>query len=132
MQSEKKTIESGLLYITLATGNYLHYVATLAESLFKYNKDAHLICYLVDEGAPVDTQAVKNVEFVSITELPIAAERSFLFQYDVLELICALKPIVAKHALEKYSSRLVIYLDSDMYVCDKLSCLEEIQPNSPI
>lgn len=118
-------------FITLATRDYLPYVATLADSLSAYNEYERLVCYLIDDDESIDRHLIRHAEIVPITDLEISNHKTLLFQYDALELVCALKPVVAQHALEHTSNKYVAYLDTDMYVCGSLAnipnllCLEK-------
>ena len=108
--------KSTLHYVTVATRSYLPAVAVLARSLVNLHADARITCYLAERDTDRSDDYKNLFEIVPINQLKIPDLDNFIFQYEKLELCCALKPYIVLHQLEKNTAEAVIYIDSDMKI----------------
>lgn len=108
--------EKTLHYVTVATRSYLPTIAVLARSLVDAHPEARITCYLAERDSSRADDYKNLFEIVPINKLNIPVLEKFIFQYEKLELCCALKPYAVLHQLEKNEAQAVIYIDSDMKV----------------
>ncbi|MEW6771938.1 MAG: glycosyltransferase [Bacillota bacterium] len=112
---------------TIASKNYLSFVRTLMQSLETYHPNIPRFLLLVDRIDGFFESSHENFTVIEIESLPnIPDLKSFLFQYNVLELNTAVKPYLLEYLLEKYQFDGVIYFDPDILVTNSLEPLLDL------
>ncbi len=120
-----------LAVVTVVTRNYLHYARALAVSVRETNPTVPVYICLVDRPPqPYDPSAEPGTVFFA-DELGTPDWKRFAFQYDGLELACALKPFAMRRVLDE-GLRGVLYLDSDGLVYGPLSGIRERLGSGPV
>jgi hypothetical protein len=120
-------------FISIATRNFLPFVAVLAESLRRHQPDHRLICYLVEDRVLTSDSFDDLLDIIPIGELELPDGLNFIFQYTAFELCCALKPYVIMDQFMRFEADSVVYLDADMYLYSPLlAVLEKSWQNGSI
>jgi hypothetical protein len=109
-------------FVTVITRNYAHYAEVLLKSCRESHSDADRFAVFAD--SPPASWLAKDREFrvVEGESLGIANWKRFAFQYTPFELSCALKPFAMSYLIEQGYDE-VVYLDGDMRVYDRMSCV---------
>lgn len=114
------TADNPRIFLAIATRNYMRRAEVLCSALRDFHPSAAMRVLVCDvdskDDLPVTGHA--DTQWLSLAEvIPDARERQHLtFRYNALELCCALKPFLARHALTKGGCESVTYLDCDMYL----------------
>src|SRR6188472_2813379 len=98
--------------VTVVTRNYLAGARALANSLKRVAPDATFFICLVDRP-PADWRVSEEPAVCFHADsLSIPDWKRFAFQYQPLELACALKPYAIRHVLDRGFEK-VLYVDGD-------------------
>ena len=114
------TMTTPLPIVTVATGNYLHYVRALAASLEETNPGTTLFVCFADRPPREATDGNDRFRIIFADELEIPDWKRFSFQYTPFELSCALKPFALEAVLSRTKADGVIFVDSDIQVYSSL------------
>ena len=110
---------------TIISANYIAFARVLANSIAAVGYP-RLVVLLVDRKTP-ELQALihnQNFDCLFAEDLNINGFERLAFKYDVTELCTALKPTFLKYLLTKHTD-LVVYLDPDIYVYQRLVLVEK-------
>lgn len=119
--SETATRDNDVCIFTIVSNNYLHYAATLFDSLHRHCPQADLVLGLCD--IPTDaTDCPQAREIIPISALDIPELGTFIYQYSILELNTAIKPYLIEKLFAR-GYRKVIYFDPDICVYHSLNPL---------
>lgn len=100
--------------ITIATGNQLHRARALMRSAAQWHPNSRRFVFLVDTLLPEAMRADDPFTVVPLSRIGVAGFRKLAFALDATALCCALKPHVARHALEALGCEGICYFDSDV------------------
>lgn len=113
--------DNDVCIFTIVSNNYLHYAATLFDSLRQHCPQADLVLGLCD--IPTDaTDCPQAREIIPISALDIPELGTFIYQYSILELNTAIKPYLIEKLFAR-GYRKVIYFDPDICVYQPLDPL---------
>lgn len=111
---------------TVVTQNYMHTARALGATVHDLHSDIPFLVYLVD--APFEPQGcvLRSGTVVPADCIGVPNWRRFIFQYEAFEAVCALKSFAIAHALKTLNHERVIYLDSDIQVCNPLDAIIDL------
>lgn len=115
---------SDVCIFTIVSNNYLHYAATLFDSLQRHCPQADLVLGLCDRLHEA-THCPQAHEIIPVEALDIPELGTFIYQYSILELNTAIKPYLIEKLLARGYSK-VIYFDPDIRVYRPLDSLLEL------
>ena len=115
---------SDVCIFTIVSNNYLHYAATLFDSLRRHCPQADLVLGLCDRPHE-QTACPQADEIIPVEALDIPELATFIYQYSILELNTAIKPYLIERLLAR-GYRKVIYFDPDIRVYQALDPLLEL------
>lgn len=118
------TRASDVCIFTIVSNNYLHYAATLFDSLRRHCPQADLVLGLCDRPH-AQTSCPQADEIIALETLDIPELGTFIYQYSILELNTAIKPYLIERLLAR-GYRKVIYFDPDIRVYQALDPLLEL------
>lgn len=103
--------DSRTCFFTIAARNYLPYVRTLFGSIREHCPEADLLLAVSDSAQGVDPVA-EGCRVLTLKELDVG--EPFIFQYTILELSTAIKPLVFRAIFNTGNHDRVVYLDPDI------------------
>lgn len=115
---------SDVCIFTIVSNNYLHYAATLFDSLRQHCPQADLVLGLCDRPHE-QTSCPQAHEIIPVEALDIPELGTFIYQYSILELNTAIKPYLIERLLAR-GYRKVIYFDPDIRIYQPLDPLLEL------
>ena len=113
---------------TSAAPNYIGKVRVLCESIREFLPSAEVHWLVADEDRPELVRALDREPFDKIvfaSDLQASRDRSWLFQYTVVELATVLKPAAAHQLLRLPDCEMVLYFDPDIVLFSALEDLLE-------
>ncbi|MFC6792699.1 putative nucleotide-diphospho-sugar transferase [Methylobacterium komagatae] len=102
---------------TLTTNQKLPWACLLFETLRTHNPECDLILGLVDRAH--DGSYPEGCKIISVEDIRLPDEKSFLFRYSAFNLCTAVKPYYFKYLFEMGYEK-VLYFDSDIAVFQTL------------
>lgn len=116
--------DNDVCIFTIVSNNYLHYAATLFDSLRLHCPQADLVLGLCDRPSE-EAQCPTAHEIIPVEALDIPELATFIYQYSILELNTAIKPYLIERLFQR-GYRKVIYFDPDIRVYRPLDELLEL------
>ena len=110
---------------TICAKNYLAQARTLGDSIRRYHPELAFYIFLADESQGLLDPEREKQCMIEVREIGIPQFRSMAFQYDVLELSCAIKPFCFDYLFRKDYER-AIYLDPDICVYNSLDSIFDL------
>ena len=86
---------------TICAKNYLAQARTLGDSIRRYHPELAFYIFLADESQGLLDPEREKQCMIEVREIGIPQFRSMAFQYDVLELSCAIKPFCFDYLFRK-------------------------------
>ena len=110
---------------TAVSANYLAYARTLARSFRQQHPDGRFFVLLVDRLEERFDPAEEPFILVQLEDLDtIPDPHGFLFKYNCLEVITALKPYFMTHLFERHGVERLLWLDPDILITAPLAPVE--------
>ncbi|WP_157611345.1 hypothetical protein [Sediminibacterium salmoneum] len=110
---------------TVCSANHLAHSKTMADSFVAYHPDYTLYIVLVDKADNrFDLNSFRPHNIIEISELGIPEFDLFTQRYTVIELNCAVKSFAAQYLFRNFSPDILLYIDSDTLIYNKLSNVE--------
>lgn len=100
-------------FVTVCTRSRLAGAAVLARSLESVHPGIPRILFLAERGVEAGDRAC-GWDTRPAAALPLPDPERFLFQYEPLQLCCALKPFALETVLSETGAAGAVYLDGDM------------------
>ncbi|MCC7009121.1 MAG: glycosyl transferase [Acidobacteria bacterium] len=113
--------------LTLCSASYLAHAKTLAQSVREHMPTCSIVIGLVDNlPGDFDASYLESFELLPVEQLGLPELAGMRARYDIVELICAMKPFFVEH-LYRRDRRVdtVLYLDADMLVLSSLAPLAD-------
>lgn len=132
---QKLIVINKIAVFTSATSTYIDRASVLAESINKFHPSFDRFLLFPDES-PKNVDLSSKIGLftgvITLTDLGLSEQYSWIFGHDVIELCTAAKPFALCHLLSKgYST--VIYLDPDTCLFSKLNpVLDALKSNSVV
>jgi hypothetical protein len=98
--------------VTVVTRNYLAGARALANSIERVVPEASFFICLIDRPPAEWSESGESAVYFFADSLGIPNWKRFAFQYQPLELACALKPHAIRHVLDQGFEK-VLYVDAD-------------------
>ena len=105
---------SGLAACTVVSKNHLAYARVASASFLRHHPGARFFVLLADRNDGEFAAASEPFDLVTLEQLPVPDLPRFCFQYDILELNCAGKPLLLRHVLGQPGVTRALYLDSEI------------------
>jgi hypothetical protein len=115
---------------TVVTRSYRNRAKTIAISFLQCHPQGRFYILTVD-GAP-SPEPIEGIEWLSPESLSTPHIFELRLRYSPIELCCALKASLARHALEKAGATSFLYLDSDTFVYRPLHELWDALAKAPV
>jgi len=110
---------------TVCSANHLAHSRTMADSFLAHHPDYTLFIVLVDQvNNRFDLNSFKPCNVIEISELSIPSFGEFTQRYTVIELNCAVKSFAAQYFFRQYAPDILLYIDSDTLIFNRLSMVE--------
>lgn len=110
---------------TVISKNFLAFARTLMASVQFHHPEWERYVLLVDEVEDKFNPRTESFQLVPVSEIGIPDLNLFLFQYTIFEANTATKPWMFDWLFQQGRYQSVIYLDSDIFVYDRLGQVEE-------
>ena len=97
----------------------------LGESFLEFHPEARFVIATIDSFSPPLVGSRSNIEYLDVNDLSAMINEFWLMAtiYDVTEFATSIKPFVMKNLLSE--SNVVLYIDPDIVVYDRLDVLVE-------
>lgn len=116
-----------MTFCSIITANYYAYAKILYESMLRYNKDFEFFLLIIDWDQSLGDKIDNYFKILSpddvVTDQQVLTQ--MLFRYTAFEMANALKPFLLLYLLERLNRRNAIYLDTDIFVLDNLSIVND-------
>lgn len=121
---------NGTALVSVCTMDYLHFARTLIDSVREHHASDEIAIYLLvvdwDGLEPLD---IADAVTLSGQNIGIDHFDYMALKYSATELCCACKPYLIRYVMATTNYQKLLYLDSDIYVFDRLDylleCLDE-------
>jgi len=111
---------------TVCSANHLAYAKTMADSLLQHNSEFTVYIGLADRiDNRFDISFFQPHKIIEAENLGIEAFSLMSAQYTIIELNCAIKPFMAQYLFKHHQPDLLLYFDTDIFVYQRLSLVEE-------
>jgi hypothetical protein len=107
---------------SIVTRSHLARARVLASSLREHHPSAQVLVAVTD-GDDTIAQSAEPFRILPIAELAVPEWRQRCFQYDALELCCAVKPHLLAHAFRHLGAARAVYADADLLICAPIDAL---------
>lgn len=124
---------SNTIAYTICTASHLGQAKTMADSLIKHNPGYKCIIGLVDQIADQFNRSFFYPhEIVLVEDMELPEFQTMKDQYTLLGLTCALKSFYGSYILDKYTPDNLVYIDSDIYIFNSFTYIEQSLENYSI
>jgi hypothetical protein len=96
----------------IVTNDYFHQAMVLGRSIKRFEQESDFFVFVIGYNKNDPDYQQAGITVLDARILNPKEWKSFVFQYDALQVSCALKPLAMLYLLKKYEK--VIYLDADM------------------
>ncbi len=120
------TQDDDLAFCSVASKNHLAYARALTRSVRRHHPAARIFVLLVDRIDGRFSPQDEPFTLVELADLGIPDLPRFCFQYNILELNCAVKPYLIRFLVQRHGMAKLIYLDSDVLVLAPLTAASDL------
>lgn len=108
------------IIFTICAKNYLASALTLKESVKSTNPNSKFFIVLADDTDGLEQEFLESNSIIPGRMLNIPGYDEMAFRYDVVEFNTSIKPYAFRYFFNMESISMVMYLDPDIYVYDRL------------
>ncbi len=102
--------------LTIVSKNYLAMARVLCSSFLAHHPGARFFVALADRNDGYIDAAAEQFTLLELSELGVPAPDVYCYQYNILEINTAIKPVALKQLLEDPTIEKIAYLDPDIRV----------------